>query len=152
MQQKRLLQPEMMVMMTIKMKTMTIKMVKLLVERVGRTVHSVNLRVHTSRRQRELTPQLVGSDDCGDYLDFDDGSSLVRRLNFGGVPTPCFVHLCRTNIQGILSFLRFLVSRQKRDIADNLDVQILMMMIITITMMTMMNMTIEPTEQWLLAQ
>ena len=87
MQQKRLLQPEMMVMMTIKMKTMTIKMVKLLVERVGRTVHSVNLRVHTSRRQRELTPQLVGSDDCGDYLDFDDGSSLVRRLNFGGVPT-----------------------------------------------------------------
>ena len=104
MQQKRLLQPEMMVMMTMKMKTMTIKMVmvKLLVERVGRTVHSVNLRVHTSRRQRELTPQLVGSDDCGDYLDFDDGSSLVRRLNFGGVPTPCFVHLCRTNIQGIL--------------------------------------------------
>ena len=59
-------------------------------------------QVHTSRRQRELTPQLVGSDDCGDYLDFDDGSSLVRRLNFGGVPTPCFVHLCRTNIQGIL--------------------------------------------------
>ena len=49
-------------------------------------------------------------------------------------------------------FLRFLVSRQKRDIADNLDVQILMMMIITISMMTMMNMTIEPTEQWLLAQ
>ena len=86
-QQKRLLPPEMTMMM---------------VGRVGRTVHSVNLRVHTSRRQRELTPQLVGSDDCGDYLNFDDGSSLVRRLNFGGVPTPCFVHLCRTNIQGIL--------------------------------------------------